>query len=99
MELAPFSADHPFYEREQRGCQGFKGPLPSAFLDKYFKELACLAPPNVLMQAGAKIRGYYIGASTFLRFSSQSTDTDAVCLLFTCCKKEEVELFNSTSNQ
>jgi hypothetical protein len=28
MELAPFS------RRAGRGCQGFSGPLPSAFLDK-----------------------------------------------------------------
>jgi hypothetical protein len=32
MELAPFS-------RERIGCQGFIGPLPSAFLDKCVKEL------------------------------------------------------------
>jgi len=25
--------------KERRGCQGIIGPLPSAFLDKYIKEL------------------------------------------------------------
>jgi len=34
MELAPF------HSLRCGGCQGFNGPLPSAFLDKYlFKEL------------------------------------------------------------
>jgi hypothetical protein len=34
MELAPFP------DCIGIGCQGFIGPLPSAFLDKYCKELA-----------------------------------------------------------
>lgn len=27
--------------RHCKGCQGFIGPYPSAFLDKYIKELEC----------------------------------------------------------
>jgi hypothetical protein len=34
MELAPY------YVFSVTGCQGFTGPLPSAFLDKKCKELA-----------------------------------------------------------
>ena len=40
MELAPFLFRPGLVSGEKTGgCQGFIGPLPSAFLDKCFKEL------------------------------------------------------------
>jgi hypothetical protein len=56
MELAPC----PAYSRT--GCQGFAGPLPSAFLDKQVKELlqryaGCLISKIFFQSAGIVVAG------------------------------------------
>ena len=56
MELAPFAG--------VRGCQGFTGPYPSAFLDKHYVKNCCakvkerLILPKIIVQSSLNINRF-----------------------------------------